>query len=330
MEIITIKNTDIKTSRIALGTWAIGGWMWGGSQERESIDTIHAALDNGINTIDTAPVYGFGKSEEIVGKAIKEYGQRDKIIIATKVGLEWTDDEKVYRNSTKKRIIKEIDDSLRRLQTDYIDIYQVHWPDINTSFQETAETLNYLLDKGKIRAIGVSNYSPEQMEEFRKYASLHSNQPPYNLFERQIENDILPFSKDNGIAILAYGALCRGMLSGKMSKDRDFQGDDLRKYDPKFKEPEFEQYLAAVDELDKFTKENYNRTVLELSVRWILDKGVEIAIWGARKPSQIEHIENAMGWSIDDYAMQEIEKILKKNIQNPVGPEFMAPPTKKP
>lgn len=330
METIKLKNSKIESTRIALGTWAIGGWMWGGTQERESIETILTALDKGINIIDTAPVYGFGKSEEIVGKAINEYGKREDIIIATKVGLEWTNDQKIYRNSTKSRIIKEVDDSLRRLQTDYIDIYQVHWPDINTPFQETAEAMSELLAKGKIKAIGVSNYSPKQMEEFQKYSPLHSNQPPYNLFERQIEDDILPYCKQNDIATLAYGALCRGMLSGKMRKDRKFEGDDLRKHDPKFKAPRFDQYLDAVDELDRFAQENYGKSVLELAVRWILDSGVEIALWGARKPSQVEKVNEVMGWKIDTDSMREIENILSKNINDPVGPEFMAPPTKKP
>lgn len=330
METTKLKNSQIEATRIALGIWAIGGWMWGGTRERESIETILAAVDNGINTIDTAPVYGFGKSEEIVGKAINEYGKRENLIIATKVGLQWTEDQKIYRNSTKSRIIKEVDDSLRRLQTDYIDIYQVHWPDINTPFQETSETLNELLKEGKIRAIGVSNYSPDQMAEFKKYAPLHTDQPPYNLFERQIEDDILPYCKQNEIAVLAYGALCRGMLSGKMSKDREFEGDDLRNNDPKFQKPRFDQYLAAVDELDRFARKNYDKNVLELAVRWILDRGVEIALWGARKPSQVENVNDVMGWKIDDDAMKEIDEILRKNVKDPVGPEFMAPPTSKP
>lgn len=169
MEFTNIPNIKKKASRIGLGTWSIGGWMWGGTDEKESIATIHQALYSGINLIDTAPVYGFGKSEEIVGKALKQYGKRDQIIIATKVGLNW-DDHQPYRDSTKKRILKELDDSLKRLQVDYIDLYQVHWPDFQTPFAETAETLKKLLDQGKIHAVGVSNFTPEQMDEFRKAA----------------------------------------------------------------------------------------------------------------------------------------------------------------
>src|ERR1700693_252413 len=193
MEYTTISGTEIKVSRIAQGAWAIGGGMWGGTDERESIRTIHAALDKGINLIDTAPVYGFGRSEEIVGRAIAESGKRDQVVLATKVGLEWRDGS-VFRNSSRERILREIEDSLRRLRTTYLDIYQVHWPDPLVPIEKTAEIMSLLYRQGKIRAIGVSNYSPQQIEQFRAAAPLHTDQPPYNLFERQIEQDVLPFA----------------------------------------------------------------------------------------------------------------------------------------
>src|SRR5580698_8836533 len=195
-EFVAIPNTPLKVSRLALGTWAIGGWMWGGTDHRESIATIHAALHQGINLIDTAPVYGFGVSEEIVGEALE--GARAEAVIATKTGLEWRDG-KVYRNATRARILKEVDDSLRRLRTDYIDIYQVHWPDPLVPVEETAETMRSLFEQGKIRAIGVSNFSVEQMTRFRRVAPLHVLQPPYNLFERAIDAQILPYCRANGI-----------------------------------------------------------------------------------------------------------------------------------
>src|SRR5690349_610885 len=176
MEYTVISGTEMNVSRIAQGTWAIGGWMWGGTDERESIRTIHAALDKGINLIDTAPVYGFGVSEEIVGKAIEERGHREKVFIATKVGLEWHNGS-VSRNSSRDRIRKEVEDSLRRLRTDYIDIYQVHWPDLAVPIEETAQTMQALLKEGLIRAIGVSNYSVEQMKQFASVAELHTVQP---------------------------------------------------------------------------------------------------------------------------------------------------------
>ncbi len=246
MEFVDIPGTSIRASRVALGTWAIGGWMWGGSNESDAIATIHAALDRGINLIDTAPVYGFGRSEEIVGKALAEGGRRKRVYIATKVGLDWKDG-KPFRNASKARIVEEAEASLRRLKTDVIDLYQVHWPDPNTPIAEVAEAMGELHRTGKIRAIGVSNFSPAQMKEFRKVAPLHTAQPPYNLFERSIEDDVLPYARARNVAVLAYGSLCRGLLSGSMSRSTRFTGDDLRKSDPKFREPRYAQYLAAVE-----------------------------------------------------------------------------------
>jgi aryl-alcohol dehydrogenase-like predicted oxidoreductase len=326
MEFVDIPGTSMRVSRIALGTWAIGGWMWGGSNESDAISTIHAALDRGINLIDTAPVYGFGRSEEIVGKALAADGRRKRVFIATKVGLDWKDG-KPFRNARKARIIKEAEDSLRRLQTDIIDLYQVHWPDPHTPVAEVAEAMGELHRAGKVRAIGVSNFSPAQMEEFRKAAPLHTAQPPYNLFERAIEQDVLPYCRDRDIAVLAYGSLCRGLLSGSMSESSSFTGDDLRKNDPKFLAPRFAQYLAAVEKLDQFAREHYGRRVIQLAVRWVLDRGeMNIALWGARRADQLAPIADVVGWHIDSSAMAVIDQILQATIRDPIGPEFMAPP----
>ncbi len=323
MEYLT---APFKVSRIALGTWAIGGWMWGGTNEDESIQTIHAALDRGIILIDTAPVYGFGRSEEIVGRALAQDGRRQRAIIATKVGLAWKDG-KPYRNASKSRIVQEAEDSLGRLQTDVIDIYQVHWPDPNTPIEETAEAMASLYRAGKIRAIGVSNFSPAQMDAFRAVAPLHTVQPPYNLFERGIENSVLPYCRHNGITTLVYGSLCRGLLSGRMNADTRFTGDDLRRNDPKFQMPRFRQYVTAVEELDRFAQVNYNKRVIHLALRWLLDRpGVGAALWGARRPDQLAPVAEVMGWRIDAGAMTEIDRILATSITEPVGPEFMAPP----
>ena len=327
MEFIVVNSTTLKASRVCLGTWAIGGWMWGGADEEESIAAVNAALERGINIVDTAPVYGFGRSEEIVGKAVAKYGHREKIIIATKVGLEWPD-EKPRRNSSKQRILKEIDDSLRRLQTDYIDIYQVHWPDPLVPIKETAETMYELYRQGKIKAIGVSNYSIKQMDMFREAAPLHCCQPPYNLFERDIEGDVVPYCKKNRIVLLTYGALCRGLLSGKMRRDTVFKDDDLRKIDPKFKGPRYEEYLKAVELLDQFAKTTFNKRIIHLAVRWILDQGIDIAIWGARRPEQLEVLDDVFSWSLDAQARQTIDNILHQTIKEPVGPDFMAPPSR--
>ncbi|HUB50315.1 MAG TPA: aldo/keto reductase [Acetobacteraceae bacterium] len=327
MEQIEIRGTGMASSRIALGTWAIGGWMWGGSDAQQSIATIQSAIDRGITMIDTAPVYGFGRSEEIVGQALAHGGRRSRVLIATKVGLDWHNGQ-VFRDSSPARIRDEVEASLRRLRTDFIDVYQVHWPDPAVRIEETARELERLFQAGKIRAIGVSNFSPEQMEQFRTAAPLHTVQPPYNAFERQVESDVLPYSQQRGITVLAYGALCRGLLTGRMRGDTQFGGDDLRLVDPKFQQPRYRQYLAAVDALGRFARERYGRSVLALAVRWILDRGPTIALWGARRPDQLDPVDEIMGWSIDDVAMRDIDAILKRYITDPVGPQFMAPPAR--
>ena len=177
MEFVEIPGVPLQASRIALGTWAIGGWMWGGTDEAESIRTVHEAVDRGVTLIDTAPAYGFGRSEEIVGKALAEGGRRNRVVIATKVGLDWKDGQP-FRNAGKARIHKEIEDSLRRLHTDVIDIYQVHWPDPNVPIEETAAAMADLQRAGKIKAIGVSNFSPSQIEAFRKVAPVQTRSRP--------------------------------------------------------------------------------------------------------------------------------------------------------
>jgi len=322
-EVVLIPGTQLRVSRVALGTWAMGGWMWGGTDARESVATIGSALDRGINLIDTAPVYGFGVSEEIVGKALADSGLRSRAVIATKVGLEWRDG-KVYRNATRRRIVQEIDDSLRRLRTDYIDIYQVHWPDPLTPVEETADAMRALHEQGKIRAIGVSNFSVEQMQRFRSVAPLHVLQAPYNLFERSIEPEILLYCRRNNIATLGYGALCRGLLSGRMRIDTKFEGDDLRRIDPKFQPPRFAQYLAAVQQLDQLARE-FQRRVIHLAVRWMLDQGISVALWGARRPDQLDETQAVAGWSLDEATRAKIDRILSGAVTDPVGPEFMAP-----
>ena len=328
METSKILGDDLQFSRIGLGTWAMGGWMWGGTDEQESIRTIHSAIDRGITLIDTAPVYGFGKSEEIVGKALASGGLRQRVAIATKVGLDWSNGEP-FRNATRARIFAEIEASLKRLKTDVIDIYQVHWPDPMTPLSETADAMATLFEQGKIRAIGVSNFSPEQMNEFGVVAPIHTAQPPYNLFEREIESSVEQYCERDGIAVLAYGAICRGLLSGRMSRDSKFEGDDLRRTDPKFQPPRFEQYLEAVRLLDQFAQKNYGKRVIHLALRWVLDQpGVSAALWGARHPSQLDPVRDVMEWTLDSGALRQIDRIVRDIVKDPVGPEFMAPPSR--
>ncbi len=317
-ESVGISGTPIHASRIGLGTWAMGGWMWGGTDALESIATIRAALDMGINLIDTAPVYGFGVSEEIVGKALAEAGLR-----SPKAGLEWHDG-RIYRNASRVRIMREIDASLRRLRTDYIDIYQVHWPDQLVPVEETAGAMLKLYEQGKIRAIGVSNFSVAQMERFREVAPLHVLQSPYNLFERDIESEILPFCRANQIVTLGSGALCRGLLSGRMGADTTFNGDDLRRLDPKFRPPRFTQYLAAVERLAQLARDRHGVRLIHLAVRWMLDQGIGVALWGARRPEQLRATAGVAGWSTDRVTRAAVDRILSETIADPVGPEFLA------
>lgn len=327
METTLISGTGMSGSRIGLGTWAMGGWMWGGGDDVEAIKTIRAGLERGITLIDTAPAYGFGRAEELVGRAIAEHGGRQRVLIATKAGLGWRAGA-VYRDASAKSIRVEIESSLRRLATSYIDIYQVHWPDPLVSIEETAAAMAQLFERGKIRAIGVSNFSPEQMEIFRTVAPLHVVQSPYNLFERAIEHDVLPYAQRRGLTVLAYGALCRGLLSGRMRQDTKFTGDDLRQTDPKFQPRRYAQYLAAVARLDRLAREGWGKSVLALAVRWILDQQNTAALWGARRPDQLSPIGDVLDWHLDNEARATIDRIIAETVTDPVGPEFMAPPAR--
>ncbi|MBV9610538.1 MAG: aldo/keto reductase [Acidobacteria bacterium] len=325
MEFTRIANCSFEVSRIALGTWSIGGFGWGGSDDRQSLATIHHALEKGINLIDTAPVYGKGHSEELVGQALAERGKRDSICVATKFGLTYDTDD-VGVNSAPERIRKELEDSLQRLRTDYIDIYQNHWPDTSQPFEQTAEILAGFLKEGKIRAIGVSNYSTQQMDTFRKVAPIHTAQPPLNLFERAAERTILPYCRENSIAVFAYGPLCRGLLSGRMRPDTKFSGDDVRNVDPKFQPPRYAQYLEAVSRLDRFALEKYGKRVIHLAMRWVLDQpGVTVALFGGRKPEHLAALDGVFGWKLDSAAMKEVDRIVNECVKEEIGPEFLTP-----
>jgi aryl-alcohol dehydrogenase-like predicted oxidoreductase len=325
MEFTEIKQPGIRLSRIGLGTWAIGGWMWGGPDDDAAVATIHRALDAGITLIDTAPAYGQGHSEEVVGRALE--GRRAQAIVATKVALEWDEHGTPHRNASARRIRAEIEDSLRRLRTDYVDVYQVHWPDPDTPMEETAHAMASLYDAGLIRAVGVSNFSPAQMDEFAKFAPLHTVQPPYNLFERGAEHDVLPYAREHNLTALTYGALCRGLLSGKLRDGTSFTGDDLRRADPKFQPPRLEQYLRAVADLDDLARTRFGKRVIHLALRWVLDQpGIGAALWGARRPDQLDALPDALGFTLDDATKAEIDRIIAEDVLDPIGPEFMAPP----
>jgi aryl-alcohol dehydrogenase-like predicted oxidoreductase len=325
MEHTRIGDIELAASRIGLGTWPMGGVQWGGTDDPTSIRTIHAALDVGINVIDTAPAYGNGHSEEVVGRAIAEIGARERVIIATQVGLERSGNGYI-RNSTRERIYEEVDRSLARLRTDYIDLYQVHWPDLATPYEETAEALLDLKDVGKIRAIGVSNYPIEALERFVRVAPLAVVQPPLNIFERGVAG-ILPWCRKRGVGTLTYGTLCRGLLTGTITESSWFPGDDLRNGDPKFQPPRRAQYLAAVERMQHYARDRFDKSLISFAVRWVLDQpGVSVALWGARAPHELELVSDVMSFHLGGEALAFTESVISECITNPIGAEFLAPP----
>lgn len=324
IETLRIPGIAQPVARVALGTWAIGGWKWGGADDTESIATVQSAIDRGINLIDTAPVYGFGRAEELVGQALAG-GRRTRAVIATKAGVSWQDG-KPFRDSRPARIRAEVEASLQRLRTDYIDLYQVHWPDPRVPIEDTAAELEHLRRAGKILAIGVSNYSAEQMQRFRGVTSFATLQSPYNLFEREIEAGPLPYAEQTERVVLAYGSLCRGLLSGRITADTTFAGDDLRAYDPKFVMPRRQQYLTAIAALDEFAQRTHDKRILALAIRWVLDRGGTIALWGARRPAQLQPVDECFGWHLSAAEREQIDAILARTVREPVGADFFAPP----
>jgi len=327
----TTEIAGARVSRIGLGTWALGGTEWGAVPDEVAVATCLSALDHGINLIDTAPIYGHGRAEEMVGKAIRAHGHRDAFFIATKAGLEWGSSG-VFANSTESRLRKELEDSLRRLGTDSIDLYQIHWPDPLVPIAETAALLAEFQCEGKVRALGVSNFNVAQMEEFRTVAPLASDQPPYNIFDRGMDQSepetlsIRDWCAAYGVAILTWSSLCRSLLAGRVHRGMKFDAHDIRNFDPKFQEPRFGQYMTAVKRLAALAKEKYGKTVLELAARWVLDRpGVSVALWGARRPEQLDAVAGVLGWTLDIGGMAEIDRIVAESVTDPIGPEYLTP-----
>jgi aryl-alcohol dehydrogenase-like predicted oxidoreductase len=325
MERVRFGHTDLEVSVLVLGTWVTGGWAWGGSDENESLKAILRAFEAGINFIDTAPVYGFGKAEQLVGKALKEYGARDRIIIATKCCLEWDEKQNIRRNASPARIMQEIDQSLVRLDVDRIDLYQIHWPDTQTPFETSMEAMLRLQEIGKIRYIGVSNFKREEIMACQRAGEVHSLQSPYNLFEREIEDELLPFCQAGGLATMAYGGLCRGLLTGKFTGKETIAKGDLRRADPKFKPDRLMQYVKAVDDLKKLAAK-YHKSPAQFALRWALQQpGITTVLAGARTAAQVEDNVGVSGWQIEPEDLERVEQILKNRIKTPIGPGFMAP-----
>jgi len=312
-------HSNLEITPIGLGSWGIGGPpFWPARDENESLQTIEVALDNGINLIDTAPVYGFGRSEKIIGKAIR--GKRDKIIIATKCGLRWKNEtlKGLYNNLKPASICEEVESSLTRIGTDYIDLYQVHWPDPGTSIEETMVALYLLKKQGKIREIGVSNFDKAQLESAMKIAPVISVQPKYNMLERDVENSILPFCIDNNLGVLAYSPLASGILSGKYDQDSKFDGWRGKGNFGIFRKETFRSAMKTVQKLKEYTVKR-DISMTHLAIWWVMDQpGVTCALAGANTPAQIKDTINASVLALSTADRDELSEILD-NIQKREG-----------
>lgn len=301
----TLGNTNLNLSTVTFGAWAAGGWMWGGTEQNRSVEAIRAAYDLGVTSIDTAPVYGQELSEKIVGRAIQDI-PRDKVQILTKFGLRWdTDKGQFYFDSTdndgnsisihkyagKESIIKECEDSLRRLGTDYIDLYQIHWPDPTTPIEETMEALIQLKEQGKIRQAGVCNYSAAQMQKAEQTIELASNQVPYSMLRRGIEKKVVPWCIEHGKGILAYSPLQRGLLTGKLKPGHTFPEGDARANSKFYSDGNIRRTNAFLNSI-KPIADDKEATLAQLVIQWTLQQpGITIALVGARNPEQA--IQNA-------------------------------------
>lgn len=323
MEYRTLGQSEIKVSELAFGAWAIGGWMWGGADSKDAIKAIETAIDHGMTTIDTAAVYGFGLSEELTGKAVK--GKRSKVQILTKFGLVWNEKKgefffasqdnsgkpvDIYRYSSKEQVIIDCDMSLKRLGTDYIDLYQIHWADPTTPVSETMEALELLVKKGKIRAGAVCNYSKELMEEAGKTFLIASNQVPYSMVNRAIEKDVVPHCLNKHIGILAYSPLQRGLLTGKIKKDHKFNDGDTRPNTPYYNEPNLSRIIQLTDNLKKIAGER-KVSLSQLVLNWTLQQpGITCALVGARNPVQVLDNVKAADFRLTADEINSINKLL--------------------
>lgn len=323
MEYRKLGQSGIVVSELAFGAWAIGGWMWGGADSKDAIKAIETAVDNGMTTIDTAAVYGFGLSEELTGKAVK--GKRDKVQILTKFGLTWSEKKgsfffstqdnegkniDIYRYSSKEKVLADCEISLKRLGTDYIDLYQIHWADSTTPVSETMEALEILVKQGKIRAGAVCNYSKELVEEAVKSFPIASNQVPYSMVNRDIEKEIVPVCIKNNIGILAYSPLQRGLLTGKFKPGHKFNEGDTRPSTVYYKEPNFSRILDLTEKLTKIAQDR-EVTLSQLVLNWTIQQpGITCALAGARNAEQVLDNVKAAGFRLTHDEISAINGLL--------------------
>jgi len=309
--------SDLHLTSLGLGTWAIGGggwdYGWGPQDDARSLEAIDRALELGIHWIDTAPAYGLGHSEEIVGQAIS--GRRNEVIVATKCGLVWDEGaHSTYERLTAESVRQEAEDSLRRLDVDVIDLYQIHWPDPEKQIEEAWATIAELIEEGKIRYGGVSNFSVEQLKRIQPIHPVASLQPPYNMLERDIEEELLPYCAEHDIGVIAYSPMQSGMLTGKYDREsiEAMPEEDWRKDSKHFTEPELSANLRLIEGLRPIAERN-DKTLPQLAIAWVLERPeVTAAIVGARKPEQIEETAVAGSWDLSEKDLEEIEALLEK------------------
>lgn len=317
-----VERIKEEISAIGIGCWNMGG-DWDSSEEKKSIEIIHTAIELGINFFDVAPVYGWGNSETILGKALKTGGLRDKVLIASKGGLLWNEKHETTNNLSRDSLMKECEDSLRRLQTDHIDIYQMHWPDPGVPLEETAEALSRLKQSGKIRYVGLSNFSQKDVETMMGMISVDCQQSLYNMLERnpasyhgipleyRTEQEVLPVVRKYGQAFLPYSPLFQGLLAGKFLEGIDFSKRDIRNENPKFAGELFEVYRQAAVQL-KSVADEMGRPMNEMALNWLRQKEeVTSIIGGASSIAQLEKNAECCSWDISDHDMEKINEILK-------------------
>jgi aryl-alcohol dehydrogenase-like predicted oxidoreductase len=322
---VRLGMTDLQVSPIAFGTWQLGG-EWGEFDEHEGIAAIRQARELGVNFFDTAQGYGFGASERLLGHALRDDldHRRDEVVIATKGGLRMTDDGLV-RDSSPAWIRSGVEDSLAALAVDHIDVYQVHWPDPDTPFAETAGALGELVDEGKMRHVGVSNFDAAQMAEFARTRPVETLQPPYHLFRRDIEDEVLPYCREHDIGVLVYGPLAHGLLTGALDEDTQFAPDDWRSGAPFFKGEDYRRNLEVVRELERFASDELGASVSQLAIAWTLaNPAVQVAIVGARHPQHIEQSVTAAEVSLSQADLEQIEQIMAGSVPlSGPSPEMM-------
>ena len=316
-----VAKINEEISAIGIGCWNMGG-DWDSSEESKSIDVIHAAIDMGVNLFDVAPVYGWGNSEKVLGKALKQDGLRNKVLIASKAGLTWDKPHHTANNLSKESLLKEIDDSLMRLQTDRIDIYQMHWPDPNVPLEETAEALNIMKKAGKIRYVGLSNFAQKDVEKMMEYISVDCQQSLYNMLERnpatyhgipldyRTEKEVFPVVKKYGQAFLPYSPLMQGLLAGKFLDGMTISNHDIRNENPKFSGETFKVYQEGARKLKAFADE-IGRPMNEMTLNWTRQREeVTSIIGGASSLEQLKHNIHCTEWNLTDEEIAKINEIL--------------------